>query len=117
LQLRESLVARTKSKPGGNVTEALHCVGVLAGALHLSWTPYAQQLLDCMMLTGPSQVRCNDDLSYVIYMCHKWLQVSVVHELLDCIMLTGVSQVGHRDIMLSFVLCMCHRCLPLSVVL
>jgi hypothetical protein len=62
LQLRESLVARTKSKPGGNVTEALHCVGVLAGALHLSWQPYAQQLLDCMMLTGPTQVS-----SYLIY--------------------------------------------------
>lgn len=57
LQLRESLIARTKSKPGGNVTEALQCVGVLASALHLSWQPYAQQLLDCMMHTGPSQVQ------------------------------------------------------------
>jgi hypothetical protein len=38
------------------VTEALSCVGVLARALHLSWQPYAQQLLSVMMLTGPSQV-------------------------------------------------------------
>lgn len=58
LQLRESLVSRSKSKPGaGTASEALACVGVLAGALHLSWQPYAQQLLDCMMLTGPTQVR------------------------------------------------------------
>jgi hypothetical protein len=71
LQLRESLVARTKSKPGGNVTEALHCVGVLAGALHLSWTPYAQQLLDCMMLTGPSQVR----LLQNVVMMLRFLQI------------------------------------------
>lgn len=56
MQLRESLIARTKGKPGGNVTEALQCVGVLASALHVSWQPYAQQLLDCMMHTGPSQV-------------------------------------------------------------
>lgn len=38
------------------MTEALACVGVLARALHLSWQPYAQQLLSVMMLTGPSQV-------------------------------------------------------------
>eukprot|EP00878_Enallax_costatus_P043922 GHUV01052035.1.p1 GENE.GHUV01052035.1~~GHUV01052035.1.p1 ORF type:complete len:162 (-),score=36.05 GHUV01052035.1:130-615(-) len=55
-QLRESLAVRTKGKPGSNVTEALQCVGVLASALHVSWQPFAQQLLDCMMHTGPSQV-------------------------------------------------------------
>jgi hypothetical protein len=75
LQLRESLVARTKSKPGGNVTEALACVGVLAGALHLSWQPYAQQLLDCMMLTGPTQVgrmsTCHQTLVSLVICC-KW---------------------------------------------
>eukprot|EP00878_Enallax_costatus_P008272 GHUV01008648.1.p1 GENE.GHUV01008648.1~~GHUV01008648.1.p1 ORF type:complete len:2405 (+),score=620.50 GHUV01008648.1:939-7217(+) len=54
-QLRESLAVRTKGKPGSNVTEALQCVGVLASALHVSWQPFAQQLLDCMMHTGPSQ--------------------------------------------------------------
>jgi hypothetical protein len=56
----ETLQSRAKSKVGGGssaaVTEALACVGVLAQALHLSWQPYAQQLLSVMMLTGPSQV-------------------------------------------------------------
>lgn len=57
LQLNETLQCRAKSKgQGGAVTEALACVGVLARALHLSWQPYAQQLLSVMMLTGPSQV-------------------------------------------------------------
>ena len=37
------------------MNEALACIGVLAGALHLSWQPYAQQLLSVMMLTGPSK--------------------------------------------------------------
>lgn len=56
-QLNETLQCRAKSKgQGGAVTEALSCVGVLARALHLSWQPYAQQLLSVMMLTGPSQV-------------------------------------------------------------
>jgi len=56
--LNETLQSRAKSKgQGGAVTEALACVGVLARALHLSWQPYAQQLLSVMMLTGPSQVR------------------------------------------------------------
>lgn len=57
IQLRESLAARAKARPGGAVSEALSCVGSLAAALHLSWQPFAQQLLEYMMLTGPSQVR------------------------------------------------------------
>jgi hypothetical protein len=55
-QLNDTLQCRAKAKGQAAVNEALACIGVLAGALHLSWQPYAQQLLSVMMLTGPSKV-------------------------------------------------------------
>ena len=69
IQLRESLAARAKARPGGAVSEALSCVGSLAAALHFIWQPFALHLLESIMLTGPSNVppMCSNLLCFLVF--------------------------------------------------
>lgn len=63
----------------------LQCVGALAQALNGLWKPYAQQLLDSMLLTGPSETLV-DSLAAIAEALPELLE-DVQNQLLDLLSL------------------------------